>query len=1167
MERNETPEAEQVSGSSETPEIAEWLNTKCVFCKQELKENNEPRLLPCLHGACKACISAESVPSPASFSNYSSPATKPVTCPVCKEEINPDVSIEHLFILENLAHESEDRKGPCCTNCEESALASGFCTDCQEWLCEVCVQAHQRVRVTKDHSIRPRNEMEGEKTTGLGQKYHFCPLHSKEPLKLYCESCDKLTCRDCQLLEHKDHKYQFLSSACEQHRSYLATLLSKIKEKYSYIENVQTLISQRQNELTDREKEVTQEIKMFAIKFITEINRRGKQLLQELNEVCSHKKRQLTVKNEELVSFCQRLQHCQKFAEAVVNKGSDIALVYSKKAISEQLQHILRRRCEVPNSQHIVDIKFAYESEFLSDYISKIGCLLVDRQPIGGLGTGQQTLNSSMMTGIPPLSQHRAMLSSQVARPPPPYANIGGTGMTLGPRVPIMTQSHAKGYPQQLVSSSTHPNLAGHSPVQLRNILNTVHHQVMPSRPSQSAANWQQCMPGSQIRSPTSPVGQQARAYQVQMRPSNHQSPLSTSQASVAISLPVSLNSNITISPVNVADPSSRQSQAPIQRLLAPQPQPKSTPNLPPGLQILPHPVPHHSVPSPMIAVNNGPSHLSYIRNMTNTTRLSHFPTSSIVSRIPQENLLHATPMMQRIPNAVNVSAQPYLVPGPPINSVSNIVHRATPDSVSLTPPATTTQKFERKAGSAVHIKEEPKSSVDQLPSCSGRGHPPKEESIVDAASRILSEFAHQSIGSILKDGVKGTRERESAGEKKCSQTDRKEETQTGSHLAADSSGSPAPTAAIEEGSDGRELDKKVMVEDSRRDESRLELQETCRRGSEDSSEASENNLAMKLKKGKLDETMLPIVKIKKEIIDCNSKEMNRERQDSEDSNRSLLDDIQSLENLLKNSHTTLPIDVGQLQKNIMDKIEQEPSKKSTFSGREEKIMKDGEKSSNDDPNEDWCAVCHDGGELLCCSNCPRVFHLNCHVPAILTTPDEDWACLMCTDVINGPFPRESSGAKRKNPVGLYGHELLYCERILLELFCHEASPPFHEPVSKTDIPHYYKVISKPMDLLTIKKKLSPSYFNRYEDVEEFISDVRLIFSNCFVFNPEGSSLHNAAKVLQNYFHDLLKKYLAEYTFDLVTTTQQPDSQNSDGEYSKLKRQCKTSDDDILEQC
>lgn len=43
--------------------------------------------------------------------------------------------------------------------------------------------------------------------------------------------------------------------------------------------------------------------------------------------------------------------------------------------------------------------------------------------------------------------------------------------------------------------------------------------------------------------------------------------------------------------------------------------------------------------------------------------------------------------------------------------------------------------------------------------------------------------------------------------------------------------------------------------------------------------------------------------------------------------------------------------------------------------------------SKEDDPNEDWCAVCQNGGELLCCDRCPKVFHINCHIPTLKFSP------------------------------------------------------------------------------------------------------------------------------------------------------------------------------------
>lgn len=37
--------------------------------------------------------------------------------------------------------------------------------------------------------------------------------------------------------------------------------------------------------------------------------------------------------------------------------------------------------------------------------------------------------------------------------------------------------------------------------------------------------------------------------------------------------------------------------------------------------------------------------------------------------------------------------------------------------------------------------------------------------------------------------------------------------------------------------------------------------------------------------------------------------------------------------------------------------------------------------------SEDFCAVCLNGGDLLCCDCCPKVYHLACHVPPLTGFP------------------------------------------------------------------------------------------------------------------------------------------------------------------------------------
>lgn len=54
-----------------------------------------------------------------------------------------------------------------CTSCEDNASAVGFCVECGEWLCKTCIEAHQRVKFTKDHMIRKKEDVSSGKFVDL----------------------------------------------------------------------------------------------------------------------------------------------------------------------------------------------------------------------------------------------------------------------------------------------------------------------------------------------------------------------------------------------------------------------------------------------------------------------------------------------------------------------------------------------------------------------------------------------------------------------------------------------------------------------------------------------------------------------------------------------------------------------------------------------------------------------------------------------------------------------------------------------------------------------------------------------------------------------------------------------------------------------------------------
>ncbi|XP_055369443.1 bromodomain-containing protein 3-like isoform X2 [Betta splendens] len=98
--------------------------------------------------------------------------------------------------------------------------------------------------------------------------------------------------------------------------------------------------------------------------------------------------------------------------------------------------------------------------------------------------------------------------------------------------------------------------------------------------------------------------------------------------------------------------------------------------------------------------------------------------------------------------------------------------------------------------------------------------------------------------------------------------------------------------------------------------------------------------------------------------------------------------------------------------------------------------------------------------------------------------------------------------------------QLKYCENILNEMLSKKHAAyawPFYTPVDTValQLHDYHDIIKYPMDLSTVKKKLDGG---EYEHAQAFAADVRLIFSNCYKYNPPHHDIVTKGKKLQGVF-------------------------------------------------
>ncbi|KAM8903483.1 LOW QUALITY PROTEIN: tyrosine-protein kinase BAZ1B [Spinachia spinachia] len=104
--------------------------------------------------------------------------------------------------------------------------------------------------------------------------------------------------------------------------------------------------------------------------------------------------------------------------------------------------------------------------------------------------------------------------------------------------------------------------------------------------------------------------------------------------------------------------------------------------------------------------------------------------------------------------------------------------------------------------------------------------------------------------------------------------------------------------------------------------------------------------------------------------------------------------------------------------------------------------------------------------------------------------------------------------------------ELERCEEILKKLMKFRYSWPFREPVSTEEAEDYLDIISQPMDFHTMLGKFRQGSYRHGQD---FLEDLKLVFSNAEEYNQQGSTVLSCMVKTEQTYELLQKRLLLGY--------------------------------------
>ncbi|CAB4012915.1 E3 ubiquitin- ligase TRIM71-like, partial [Paramuricea clavata] len=305
-----------------TPATIEELLT-CSLCLELFRE---PKTLTCLHSFCKECLNEMTKTT----NKYDS-----IVCPLCRDETAiPESGIEGLptnFFIKNLLEVAElksKNESLLCSNCEDGLKAMVRCIECDEFFCQKCLDAHNRLKTYQEHKVVDLKNLLSPTTSKEFHPAMKCADHDLA-CRFYCRTCNVLICRDCTVVDHPlaTHSVANLKDVAEQCRERSLEAMGKAEKHIAHVKQVQHSCREKKEKLKTSVDTITAKLnekkEHLIQQFIQTIEGRSSEMISQLEELMLDKVEQNERDEGQLESDLKRMGNYVLFMRNLLANGND----------------------------------------------------------------------------------------------------------------------------------------------------------------------------------------------------------------------------------------------------------------------------------------------------------------------------------------------------------------------------------------------------------------------------------------------------------------------------------------------------------------------------------------------------------------------------------------------------------------------------------------------------------------------------------------------------------------------------------------------------------------------------------------------------------------------------------------------------------------------------
>ena len=238
-----------------------------------------------------------------------------------------------------LTDETEKQKIQC-DNCTDENSAAKRCEECAVFLCSYCSEFHKKSRSTKHHVLTTLQELKSSASPSSVAEKIRCKKHKEELIKLYCKTCQATICRDCTIVEHRNHDYGFIEDVAAVQKEVLQQNMNEVKKRQAKLQRGIASLKLFDKSLVQENvlvvAQVTSHFEELQRMFVSKKN----ELLSTARSLTSLKRKQIQAQIEALEVALTSCKSSVEFTEKALKNGNDVQVLSMQRYILQSLQDL-----------------------------------------------------------------------------------------------------------------------------------------------------------------------------------------------------------------------------------------------------------------------------------------------------------------------------------------------------------------------------------------------------------------------------------------------------------------------------------------------------------------------------------------------------------------------------------------------------------------------------------------------------------------------------------------------------------------------------------------------------------------------------------------------------------------------------------------------------------